>query len=112
MRFVKDPVEAEKLPLTPKFPVKVSVVFFKGVYPNVLMIWVDVKFEALKGIYPIAFVMFAAVKFASLNGVYPRAVVMSDDDKENEAVKLDKPSLVRVSVFMVEAESEKEIPVT
>ena len=47
-----------------------------------------------------------------LKGVYPNAEVMSDDDNENEAVKLDKPSLVRVSVFMVEAESEKEIPVT
>ncbi len=73
-RFVKNPVEAEKLPLTPKFPVKVSVVFFKG--------------------------------------VYPRADVMSDDDKEKDVVRFDNPSLVKVRVLMVEAESENEIPVT
>ena len=37
---------------------------------------------------------------------------MSDDDKEKDVVRFDKPSLVKVRVLMVEAESENEIPVT
>ena len=52
------------------------------------------------------------MKFAALNGVYPRADVMSDDDKEKEAVRFDRPSLVRVRVLIVAEASEKEIAVT
>ena len=49
---------------------------------------------------------------ALLTGVYPRAVVMSDDDRENVAVRFDRPSLVRVRVLIVEAVSANEIAVT
>jgi hypothetical protein len=38
--------------------------------------------------------------------------VISAAEIENVAVRFDKPSLVKVRVLMVEAESENEIPVT
>ncbi len=37
LRVEKLPSEAEKFPDTPKFPVKVSVVFLSGVYPNAVV---------------------------------------------------------------------------
>ena len=37
---------------------------------------------------------------------------MSDDDKEKEAVRFERPSLVNVSVLIVAAASANEIAVT
>ena len=71
-----------------------------------------VKFAELKGVYPRADVMFAAVKFAELKGVYPRADVIFADDRENTAVRDDRPSLFKVRVLDVEVVSEKAIDVT
>ena len=73
-RDVRVEAPAEKFPDTPKFPVRESVVFLSGVYPN--------------------------------------AVVMSDDDRENVAVRFDSPSLVSVRVLCEACGVENEIAVT
>ncbi len=83
-----------------------------GMYPKAFVMLAALNEAELNGVYPRAVVMLAALNEAELNGVYPRAVVMSDDDKENVAVRFDRPSLVRVRVLIVEAVSANEIAVT